>query len=288
MVWGCCKGVARGTIARGKVGAHQHFLVNGRSEAEDLGVCSPTRSHDHAIAGQLILWRGQGPDSVPVTRRRGKQARQRDFCGARMAPAGGFSRSVGAGATGKTRAATSPRRRRNVPKPVSWSSRAHDGAGRRRGSLRPRAEAREETTAETEAETVRTSIDNVEICEDICSTEDNFEVVDEEASAKRSLTAAIGVGGLVSIIVSILSSDLVVEHKELALSAVFVIGYAGIILEEVRGLPDNARYSLPDARGHLTLLSSFPPLPPAAEPRLQQVRRRAHHGRQPVDDPHAG
>ncbi|WZN59254.1 solute carrier protein [Chloropicon roscoffensis] len=149
-----------------------------------------------------------------------------------MAPAGGFSRSVGAGATGKTRAATSPRRRRNVPKPVSWSSRAHDGAGRRRGSLRPRAEAREETTAETEAETVRTSIDNVEICEDICSTEDNFEVVDEEASAKRSLTAAIGVGGLVSILVSILSSDLVVEHKELALSAVFVIGYAGIILEE--------------------------------------------------------
>ena len=114
------------------------------------------------------------------------------------------------------------------------NSRSKLSHGTRRFSPVARAEAREETT-ETEVESkVADSIDaisGVEVCEDICSTEENFQL-DDEATAKRDLTSAIGVGGMVSILVSVLSSGWVVEHKDLALSAVFVIGYLGIILEE--------------------------------------------------------
>ena len=74
-------------------------------------------------------------------------------------------------------------------------------------------------------------VENIEICEDICSTED-FDVIDGELTAKRDFTAAVGVGGMVSILISIVSSSWVVDHKEMALWAVFVVGYLGIILEE--------------------------------------------------------
>ena len=95
----------------------------------------------------------------------------------------------------------------------------------------------ETKTTESEVENsavVGDIVTDVEVCKDICSTEDEDFALSEEASATRDLTSAIGVGGLVTILVSILSSSWVVEHKGLALSAVFAIGYLGIILEEVR------------------------------------------------------
>ena len=90
------------------------------------------------------------------------------------------------------------------------------------------------STEEIEPQKLASTIDSetqVEICEDICSTEE-FDIVDGESTATKDLTSAIGVGAMVSILVSILSSSWVVEHKDLALSAVFVVGYLGIILEE--------------------------------------------------------
>ncbi|QDZ22659.1 solute carrier protein [Chloropicon primus] len=98
--------------------------------------------------------------------------------------------------------------------------------GGRTPSLALRWRVRRNASADPE----ETETSSVEVCEDICSTEDFG--IDEEASTKKDLTSAIGVGGLITILVSILSSDFVVDHKDLALSAVFVVGYLGIILEE--------------------------------------------------------
>ena len=71
-------------------------------------------------------------------------------------------------------------------------------------------------------------------CVEICSADDEPSVfVNENASSTtRNASVAIGIGTLVSVVVAALDSDVVAQHKDLALCAVFVIGYLGIILEE--------------------------------------------------------
>lgn len=52
---------------------------------------------------------------------------------------------------------------------------------------------------------------------------------------RSDLVKAVGVGALVSVVAGILDHDAVEDHQSLAMAAVFCLGYAGIIAEDLIG-----------------------------------------------------
>lgn len=69
------------------------------------------------------------------------------------------------------------------------------------------------------------------VCEDMCSFEEP-QKAQEGYSEKSDLFKAIGVGAALTVAAGVLQHDWVASHEALALSAVFAMGYVGIVLEE--------------------------------------------------------
>ena len=69
-------------------------------------------------------------------------------------------------------------------------------------------------------------------CETVCSAEDDFQVKQTEQDAELDVYKAGGVVAALAIVVAGLNSEWVSSHDQIALTAVFVLGYAGIIVEE--------------------------------------------------------
>ena len=69
-------------------------------------------------------------------------------------------------------------------------------------------------------------------CETVCSAEGDFQVQQSKSDQKLDVYKAGGVAAALAIIVAGLNTDWVASHEQMALIAVFVLGYAGIIVEE--------------------------------------------------------
>lgn len=69
-------------------------------------------------------------------------------------------------------------------------------------------------------------------CETVCSAEDDFQVSQTEQDAEIDVYKAGGVVAGLAIVTAALNTEWVASHDQIALTAVFVLGYAGIIVEE--------------------------------------------------------
>lgn len=69
-------------------------------------------------------------------------------------------------------------------------------------------------------------------CETVCSAEEDFQVKQTEADAELDVYKAGAVVAGLAIVTAALNTEWVASHDQVALTAVFVLGYAGIIVEE--------------------------------------------------------
>lgn len=102
----------------------------------------------------------------------------------------------------------------------------------RRGDL-VRAHAALPDKAEKDVEVKEIAAEDVQVldCETVCSAEDDFQVQSRE-SAELDVYKAGAVVATLTVIAAGLNTEWVSGHEGIALIAVFVLGYAGIIVEE--------------------------------------------------------
>jgi hypothetical protein len=69
-------------------------------------------------------------------------------------------------------------------------------------------------------------------CQTTCSADDDFQVIQSQTSTQLDVYKAGGVVVALAVVAACLNTDLVASHETIALVTVFVLGYAGIIVEE--------------------------------------------------------
>ena len=104
---------------------------------------------------------------------------------------------------------------------------------RGRRPCRVRATAERESTSQPDAEGEDDVSDPSAIeCETVCSAEGDFQVQQSPESQKLDLYKAGGVAAALTIVAASLNTDWVASHEQIALVGIFLLGYAGIIVEE--------------------------------------------------------
>lgn len=103
---------------------------------------------------------------------------------------------------------------------------------RRRGLVRVHAALPDE--AEKEAKVKEVPVEDISVvdCETVCSAEDDFQVAQSDEAAVLDVYKAGAVAAVLAVVAAGLNSEWVSNHESMALIAVFVLGYAGIIVEE--------------------------------------------------------
>lgn len=104
-------------------------------------------------------------------------------------------------------------------------------AHRRRGLVRVQAALPDEAEKEGDVKEVSAEDISVVECETVCSAEDDFQTQSEE-SAALDVYKAGAVAAVLAIVAAGLNTEWVASHESLALITVFILGYAGIIVEE--------------------------------------------------------
>lgn len=103
---------------------------------------------------------------------------------------------------------------------------------RRRGLVRLHAALPDE--AEKEAKVKEVAVEDISVvdCETVCSAEDDFQVDQSDEAAALDVYKAGAVAAVLAAVAAGLNTEWVSSHEGMALIAVFVLGYAGIIVEE--------------------------------------------------------